>query len=159
MIIQRGRRLGRQLHEGLANMPILKALALSTRLGTTASRVMWADLAKIPAILTLEHLRLAIFDSDLDDYTRFILKHSKTLNILATSRMGLHSGTLADLSIFYAELSKAPRLGRLQHSKRQCAMPANASTGTRNALPVLPAHASPRLDPSNAQDSRLRQPR
>jgi hypothetical protein len=110
MIIHRGRRLGRQLHEGLANMPILKALALSTRLGTTASRVMWADLAKIPAILTLEHLRLAIFDSDLDDYTRFILKHSKTLNILATSRMGLHSGTLADLSIFYAELSKAPRL-------------------------------------------------
>jgi hypothetical protein len=106
MIIHRGRRLGRQLHEGLANMPILKALALSSPLGTTASRVMWADLAKIPAIPTLEHLRLAIFDSDLDDYTRFILKHSKTLNILATSRMGLHSGTLADLSIFYAELSK-----------------------------------------------------
>jgi hypothetical protein len=110
MIIHRGRCLGKQLQEGLANMPVLRSLHLSSRLGTTASRAMWAALAQVPPIPTLDHLDFGIFDCDLNDYTSFILKHSETLRILSTNRVGFQGGTLIDLSRFYAELSKAPRL-------------------------------------------------
>jgi hypothetical protein len=110
MIIHRGRRFGRQLQEGLANMPVLRSLHLSSRLGTSASRAIWAALAKVPSISTLDHLDFGIIDCDLNDYTSFILKYSETLRTLLTNRVGFHGGTFIDLSMFYAGLSKAPRL-------------------------------------------------
>jgi hypothetical protein len=88
-------------------MPVLTKLCLSSCPGSTASIAMWAALAKIPAISTLEDLELIVFDFTLHDFTSFVLKHKTTLKKLVTSTIGLHGGTKLDLSTFYTELGKS----------------------------------------------------
>jgi hypothetical protein len=102
--------LGGQLALGLSTMPALKSLYLSFDLGSTGGIPVWNILAKAPRLPNLERLELHCCGINIHDYTTFVLKHMETLKLVDISWLGLHDTTVFDVSRFYAQLAKAPRL-------------------------------------------------
>jgi hypothetical protein len=85
-----GTRLGRQISDGFAHMPMLKVLVLDFELQFRNSDDAWSVLAKAPAIPTLEILQLKKCFMDMTDFTDFPQKHSVTWKSLTLGH--LHFG-------------------------------------------------------------------
>jgi len=91
-------------------MPALKHLDLSSHVGSATGIPAWNILANVPKFPNLEALLLRSCDMNVHDMTRFVLKQADTLKYLELFELYLYECTVADMSLFYAQLSIASRM-------------------------------------------------